>query len=59
MDLDAVKDDVFSKLQLLDVTQLGQCCVQLNASIPPNKKGKKTAVRSFLMNHLYLYKSQM
>ena len=52
MDLDAVKDEVFSKLQLLDVTQLGQCGVQLNVTVPPNKLQKKTAIRSFLMNHL-------
>ncbi len=52
MDLDAVKDEVFSKLLLLDVTQLGQCGVQLNATIPANKRGKKTAIRSFLLNHL-------
>ena len=52
MDLDAVKDDVFSKLSLLDVGQLGQCCVQLNIQIPPNKMGKKTGVRSFILRHL-------
>ena len=51
-DLDTVQDEVFSKLQMLEVAELGQCAVQLNVNIPPNKRGKKTAIRSLLMNHL-------
>ncbi len=51
-ELDVVKDEVFSKLPLLDIGQLGQCSVQLNLSIPANKIGKKTDVRSFILRHL-------
>ena len=52
MDVELVKDEVFSKLQLLDHSQLGQCGVQLNLSIPPNKMGKKTAMRTFILRYL-------
>ena len=52
LSLDDLQDEVFRKLQLLDVTQLGQVCVELSISVPASKKGKKTATRSFILNHL-------
>ena len=47
-----MKDQVFDKLQLLDVRDLGLCGVQLNLAIPPAKMGKKTAMRTFILRHL-------
>ena len=52
MDLDTVNDEVFMKLPQLDVPQLGQCGVQLGVIFPVAMKGKKTAMRSFLLKHL-------
>ena len=43
-DLDTLTDDVCTTLQLLDVKQLGQCCVSLDVVIPPAKMGKKAAI---------------
>ena len=45
-------DDVCTTLQLLDVKQLGQCCVSLDVVIPPAKMGKKAAMKTMLMRHL-------
>ena len=52
MDLEQLQDDVFDKLNMLDVTQLGECCVQLNQVVPPNKKGKKSGTRGLLFTYL-------
>ena len=51
-DLDTLTDDVCTTLQLLDVKQLGQCCVTLDVVIPPAKMGKKAAMKTMLMRHL-------
>ena len=51
-DLDTLTDDVCTTLQLLDVKQLGQCCVSLDVVIPPAKMGKKAAMKTMLMRHL-------
>ena len=50
--LEEIQEEVFEKLQLLDVAQLGQCCVQLGVTIPPAKKGKKTAIKALVLKHL-------
>ena len=50
--LEDLQDEVFSKLQLLDITQLGEVCAVLSIDVPETKKGKKTGTRSFILNHL-------
>jgi hypothetical protein len=52
LSLEDLQDEVLKKLQLLDVAQLGEVCVQLSITVPVAKKGKKTATRSFILNHL-------
>lgn len=51
-DFETLLDDVLQKLPLLKVTQLEECCTQLAIEIPQEKKGKKTAIRSLVLNHL-------
>ena len=51
-DIEAIQDEVFEKLQLLDVSQLGECCVQLGVVVPPAKKGKKSAIKTLILKHL-------
>ena len=51
-DLEGLLDQVFEKLQLVDVTQLGECCVQLNVQIPPAKTGKKSAIKALILKYL-------
>ena len=57
MDLEQLQDDVFDKLNMLDVTQLGECCVQLNQVVPPNKKGKKSGTRDLLFTYFHIIPS--
>ena len=52
LSLEDLQDVVLEKLQLLDIAQLGEVCVQLGITVPPVKMGKKTATRSFVLNHL-------
>jgi hypothetical protein len=56
-DIEELQDLVFSKLNAVDVLQLGECCVMLNQTIPPNKKGKKSAIRGIL--YAYLTSAEM
>ena len=51
-DLDAIQDEVFEKLQSLDVAELGECCVQLEIVVPPVKKGKKSAIKALILKYL-------
>ena len=51
-DLETIQDEVFEKLQLLDESQLAECCVQLDIVVPPAKKGKKSAIKTLILKHL-------
>ena len=51
-DFEALQDEVLQKLPLLTVEQLEECCTQLALVVPAAKKGKRTAVRSLVLNHL-------
>ena len=51
-DLDELGDEINQKLQLVDVTQLGECCVQLGITIPPAKLGKKSAIKGLILTHV-------
>ena len=51
-DFEAIQEEITEELMLLDVAQLGECCVQLSITVPPAKLGKKSAIRAFVMNHL-------
>ena len=50
--LETLQDLVTDKLDLLNVQELGQCCVQLNVAVPIGKKGKKMGLKSLILNHL-------
>ena len=50
--IEAVLEEVGDQLMVLDISQLGECCVQLSVSIPPAKMGKKLAIRSLVLNYL-------
>ena len=39
--IEAVLEEVGDQLMVLDISQLGECCVQLSVTIPPAKMGKK------------------
>jgi hypothetical protein len=51
-DFESVQDEVLQKLPLLDIAQLEECCTELVIPVPTAKKGKRTAVRSLVLNHL-------
>ena len=51
-DFETIQEDIMEKLMLLNVAQLGECCVQLSISVPPAKLGKKSAIRAFVINHI-------
>ena len=51
-DFEQLQDAVLQKLPLLNVGQLEECCVQLAIDIPADKKGKKTATRSLVLNYV-------
>ena len=51
-DLDELGDEINQKLQLVDVAQLGECCVQLGITIPPAKRGKKSAIKALILMHV-------
>ena len=51
-DFETLLDEVLQKLPLLKVAQLEECCTQLAIDVPEEKKGKKTAIRSLVLNTL-------
>lgn len=53
MDIEAVRESLFEKLQMLkEVTDLQEVCNGLSVNIPPAKLGKISAVRTLLLRYL-------
>ena len=51
-DLDGIKEDVWCKLSLLNVIELGELCTGLDLKLEPSKKPKKSALYTMIMSML-------
>ena len=52
MDLEDLKEAVFSKLQQLQVEELTELCAGIEITIPENKKGRKSTISGIIVKHL-------
>ncbi len=49
---DVAKENLLTKLQGLESTELGEICVGLSLTVPPNKKGKRSAMFNIIVKYL-------